>query len=129
MTAYASPPSRATTSIIRKKLAEHAAAAQRQEVTQPESSGGGTGKLRSISGRAEASTSGPASPNRKPRPAASWEQDIAVAEAQLALIDAEMLDPQLSSHAEKLAELQGMRDAAQQKLDELYSGWLSEADM
>ncbi|MFD1909100.1 hypothetical protein ACFSQ7_41705 [Paenibacillus rhizoplanae] len=40
-----------------------------------------------------------------------------------------MLDPQLSSHAEKLAELQGMRDAAQQKLDELYSGWLSEADM
>ncbi|MBP2113109.1 ribosomal protection-like ABC-F family protein [Paenibacillus silagei] len=132
---------------------KQAEAAQRQEVTQP--FGGGTSKPRSVSGQVDrspsasasasagsgtesassrrkntgGSPSGPASPNRKPRPAASWEQDIAAAEAQLALIDAEMLDPQLSSNAEKLAELQGMRDAAQQKLDELYSGWLSEAEM
>ncbi|MEK3875858.1 ribosomal protection-like ABC-F family protein [Paenibacillus sp. FSL M7-0420] len=107
---------------------KQAEAARRQEVIQPEPSGVGISKTRTASGRAEASPSGPASPNRKPRPAASWEQDIAAAEAQLALIDAEMLDPQLSSNAEKLAGLQGMRDAAQQKLDDLYSGWLSEAD-
>ncbi|MEK4044491.1 ABC-F type ribosomal protection protein [Paenibacillus sp. FSL H8-0048] len=129
---------------------KQAEAVQRQEVTQPEPSGGSTGKPRSVNGRADqspasagsdtesassrrrntgGSPSGPASPNRKPRPAASWEQDIAAAEAQLALIDTEMLDPRMSSNAEKLAELQGMRDAAQQKLDDLYSGWLSEAEM
>ncbi|WP_341346880.1 ABC-F family ATP-binding cassette domain-containing protein [Paenibacillus sp. FSL H3-0469] len=107
---------------------KQAEAAQRQEMPQPVSSGGGTGKPRSVGGRAEASPSGPASPDRKKRPAASWEQDIAAAEAQLALIDAEMLDPQLSSNAQKLAGLQEMRDAAQQKLDGLYSSWLSEAD-
>lgn len=68
-----------------------------------------------------------AAPLRKPRPAVSWEQDIAAAEAQLGLIDAEMLNPQLASNAEKLTELQGTRDAVQQKLDDLYTGWLSEA--
>jgi ABC-type multidrug transport system ATPase subunit len=65
---------------------------------------------------------------RKLRTAASWEQEIAAVEDQLGLIDAEMLDPQLASNAEKLAELQLMRDSAQQKLDQLYSSWLSETD-
>ncbi|WNS40894.1 ribosomal protection-like ABC-F family protein [Paenibacillus sp. MMS20-IR301] len=74
----------------------------------------------------EHSASGAAS--RKPRPAAAWEQDIAAAEARLASIDAEMLDPQHASDALKLAGLQETRDGAQQQLDDLYSSWLSEAD-
>ncbi|WP_405108471.1 ABC-F type ribosomal protection protein [Paenibacillus sp. FSL K6-1217] len=113
----------------KEKQAEQAAALERQAAMTPETHAGSTGKPRPVNGRAETSPSAAAGPSRKPSMTASWEQDIAEAESRLARIDAEMLDPQLSSNAEKLAELQGMRDTAQQKLDELYSGWLNEADM
>jgi chemotaxis protein CheY-P-specific phosphatase CheC len=39
-----------------------------------------------------------------------------------------MLNPLFASDSGKLAELMTARDAAQQKLDDLYSSWLSEAD-
>ncbi|WP_379147553.1 ribosomal protection-like ABC-F family protein [Paenibacillus sp. sgz500992] len=66
--------------------------------------------------------------SRKQRSSISWEQEIAAAEAQLGLIDAEMLNPVIASDAGKLAELQHTRDAAQEKLDDLYASWLSEAE-
>ncbi|MEK5023628.1 ribosomal protection-like ABC-F family protein [Paenibacillus sp. FSL M7-1046] len=66
--------------------------------------------------------------SRKQRSSISREQEIAAAEAQLGLIDAEMLNPVIASDAEKLAELQHTRDAAQEKLDDLYASWLSEAE-
>ncbi|MEK5235497.1 ABC-F family ATP-binding cassette domain-containing protein [Paenibacillus sp. FSL L8-0470] len=66
--------------------------------------------------------------SRKQRSGISWEQEIAAAEAQLGLIDAEMLNPVIASDAGKLAELQHTRDAAQEKLDDLYASWLSEAE-
>ncbi|MEK4063166.1 MULTISPECIES: ribosomal protection-like ABC-F family protein [Paenibacillus] len=66
--------------------------------------------------------------SRKQRSSISWEQEIAAAEAQLGLIDAEMLNPVIASDAGKLAELQHNRDAAQEKLDDLYASWLSEAE-
>ncbi|CQR53926.1 ribosomal protection-like ABC-F family protein [Paenibacillus riograndensis] len=64
----------------------------------------------------------------KPRPSGYWEERIATAEEQLGSIDAEMLDPQISSDADRLAELQLLRDAAQEKLDELYACWMRETD-
>nr|WP_325175628.1 hypothetical protein [Paenibacillus sonchi] len=39
-----------------------------------------------------------------------------------------MLDPQISSDADRLAELQLIRDAAQEKLYELYACWMRETD-
>ncbi|KWX70321.1 ABC transporter ATP-binding protein [Paenibacillus riograndensis] len=64
----------------------------------------------------------------KSRPPGYWEERIATAEEQLGSIDAEMLDPQISSDADRLAELQLLRDAAQEKLDELYACWMHETD-
>lgn len=64
----------------------------------------------------------------KPRPSGYWEERIATAEEQLGSIDAEMLDPQISSDADRLAGLQLLRDAAQEKLDELYACWMRETD-
>ncbi|QUL56205.1 ABC-F family ATP-binding cassette domain-containing protein [Paenibacillus tritici] len=132
----------------KEKQAEQAAAAQRKAVASEPSAAGGI-KPRAAAGTAaqtapasagtdaaarrrnnggkpsgEAASAGP---NRKPRPAASWEQDIAAVESRLARIDAEMLDPELASDAQRLAELQGTRDAVQQELDDLYSSWLNEA--
>lgn len=40
------------------------------------------------------------------------------------MIDAKMLDPLISSDAAELAELQQERDAIQEQLDELYTGWM-----
>lgn len=53
-----------------------------------------------------------------------WELAIAEAEKQLAEIDNRMLNPQISSDAAVLAELQQERDAAQKQLDELYTNWM-----
>lgn len=64
----------------------------------------------------------------KSRPPGYWEEKIAAAEEQLGSIDAEMLDPLISSDADRLAELQTLRDTAQEKLDELYACWMSETD-
>ncbi|GGF81567.1 ABC transporter ATP-binding protein [Paenibacillus albidus] len=79
------------------------------------------------SGRVDSgkSASGSTLPSRSP---SDWEKDIAEAEALLAGIDADMLEPALGSDAEGLARLQLERDAAQARLDELYAGWMSVAD-
>lgn len=69
-----------------------------------------------------------AAASRKPRPKIPWEEEIAAVEAQLALIDADMLDPLSVSDAERLAALQFSRNALQEKLDTLYAGWLNETD-
>ncbi|MRN52021.1 ribosomal protection-like ABC-F family protein [Paenibacillus monticola] len=76
--------------------------------------------------RAQRSSSARASSpaSRKSRSQTSWEQDIAEAEQLLGMIDANMLDPLISSDAEGLIQLQQQRDAAQAKLDELYTSWL-----
>ncbi|WP_340021922.1 ABC-F type ribosomal protection protein [Paenibacillus sp. FSL K6-1096] len=117
----------------KEKQAERAAQAQQQAAAAPASASSAAGSTRSRSAqaaapKAEGTAAAAAAPSRKPRPAAAWEQDIAAAESQLAGIDAQMLDPQLASDAQRLAELHAAREAAQQKLDELYSGWLSEAE-
>ncbi|NOU79521.1 ABC-F type ribosomal protection protein [Paenibacillus sp. LMG 31459] len=104
----------------KEKQAEKAAAAERQATAG--STAAAVSKPRPAGGAASAV------PSRKPRPAASWEQDIAAVEAQLSVIDGEMLNPRFASDSGKLAELMTARDAAQQKLDDLYSSWLSEAD-
>ncbi|MHA6531020.1 ribosomal protection-like ABC-F family protein [Paenibacillus sp. BAC0078] len=66
--------------------------------------------------------------NDNSRPKIPWEDEIAAVEAQLALIDADMVDPVSASDAERLAALQLSRDALQEKLDNLYAGWLNETD-
>lgn len=106
----------------KEKQAEKAAAAERQAAAAAGSAAAAVIKPHPAGGAASAA------PSRKPRPAVSWEQDIAAAEAQLSVIDGEMLNPRFASDSGKLAELMTARDAAQQKLDDLYSSWLSEAD-
>lgn len=77
----------------------------------------------------DSSLSPSANSSRKPRTrTVSWEQEIAAAEDQLSRIDTEMLDPAIASDAANLAGLQLTRNAAQEKLDELYSGWMNDAD-
>ncbi|UQZ35358.1 ABC transporter ATP-binding protein [Paenibacillus sp. PK3_47] len=83
----------------------------------------------SSSNKQQESDSRRSSSSRKPyTKAVAWEQEIAAAETQLSGIDAEMLDPAIASDAAKLAELQLSRNAAQEKLDELYAGWMSDAE-
>lgn len=53
-----------------------------------------------------------------------WELAIAELEEQLAEIDNRMLDPQISSDAAELAELQKERDVIQERIDELYTNWM-----
>lgn len=55
----------------------------------------------------------------------TWEKDIAESEKQIEGIDAMMLDPRMSNDAIGLAELQQQRDTVQEKLDQLYAGWLN----
>jgi len=96
---------------------------------------------------AEKMTTAPAAPepNKKPgrlaeapagksqrssqiRSQSSWEKDIAEAEKELEAVDAEMLDPQISTDAAGLAALLGKRDEIQRKLDELYAAWMNAAE-
>lgn len=120
----------------KEKQAERAAQAQQQAAAAaaaPASASSAAGSTRSRSAlaaapKAEGTSAAAAAPSRKPRPAAAWEQDIAAAESQLAEIDAQMMDPQAAGDAQRLAELHAEREAAQQKLDDLYSGWLSETE-
>lgn len=105
--------------------------AELQSNLQPPAQAAGTADSRSGTTAKTASRSErPAHPvsSRKQRSVLSWEQEIAAAEAELSSVDAEMLDPVNASDAVKLAELQSMRDAAQAKLDDLYAGWLNEAE-
>ncbi|WP_238655033.1 ribosomal protection-like ABC-F family protein [Paenibacillus piscarius] len=116
----------------KEKQAERAAQVQ-QQAAAPASAASAAGSTRSrpAASKAPALQNGgitAAAPSRKPRPAAAWEQDIAAAESQLAEIDAQMMDPQAASDAQRLAELHAAREDAQQRLDELYSGWLSETE-
>ncbi|KGE18917.1 ribosomal protection-like ABC-F family protein [Paenibacillus wynnii] len=70
---------------------------------------------------------GPATPEvklKQDRSLSSWEKDIADAEQQIEGIDLEMLNPRMSSNAEGLAELQQERDIIQEKLEQLYAGWM-----
>ncbi|MFF2908876.1 ribosomal protection-like ABC-F family protein [Paenibacillus sp. NPDC057934] len=62
--------------------------------------------------------------SRPARSQATWEQDIAAAEQVLGDIDTRMMDPLIGNDATVLVELQQERDAAQEKLDELYSAWM-----
>ncbi|MCL6601367.1 MAG: ATP-binding cassette domain-containing protein [Paenibacillus sp.] len=63
--------------------------------------------------------------NRSTSSQPAWEKDIAEAEKQIEGIDAMMLDPRMSNDAIGLTELQQQRDTVQEKLDQLYAGWLS----
>ncbi|AIQ11857.1 ribosomal protection-like ABC-F family protein [Paenibacillus durus] len=73
--------------------------------------------------RGAQSGSGPVR-SRDARSAAAWESEIAEAEKLLHGIEARMLNPQLSSDADRLAELYAEREALQSKLDMLYAAWL-----
>lgn len=116
----------------KEKQAERAAQVQQQAAAAvPAAALSAAGSNRSQTAKPAASKAGntaSAAPDRKPRPAIAWEQDIADAESVLAGIDAQMMDPQAASDAQRLAELHAAREAAQQKLDDLYSGWLSETE-
>uniref|UniRef100_UPI0004724145 ribosomal protection-like ABC-F family protein n=1 Tax=Paenibacillus zanthoxyli TaxID=369399 RepID=UPI0004724145 len=69
--------------------------------------------------------SGSGSPrSRNVRSAAEWESEIAEGEKLLQAIEARMLDPQLSSDADRLAGLYAEREALQSKLDALYAAWM-----
>lgn len=65
--------------------------------------------------------------SRNARSAAVWESEIAETERQLHGIEARMLDPQLSSDAASLAELDAEREALRSRLDALYAAWLDSA--
>ncbi|OMD39262.1 ABC-F family ATP-binding cassette domain-containing protein [Paenibacillus odorifer] len=67
------------------------------------------------------------SSSRKKSNLFDWEKAIAEAEEQLGEIDAKMLDPQISSNAAELTELQKERDVVQEQLDDLYAGWMETA--
>ncbi|MDQ0195136.1 ribosomal protection-like ABC-F family protein [Paenibacillus wynnii] len=62
---------------------------------------------------------------KQARSLSSWEKDIADAEQQIEGIDLEMLNPRMSSDAAGLAELQQDRDKVQERLEQLYEGWMS----
>ncbi|OKP77326.1 ABC transporter ATP-binding protein [Paenibacillus sp. P3E] len=79
-------------------------------------------------GEAKRNSSSSAAASGKSRPPGYWEQRIAETEEQIGSIDTEMLAPLISSDAHKLAELQLIRDAMQEKLDELYACWMNETE-
>ncbi|WP_375105115.1 ABC-F family ATP-binding cassette domain-containing protein [Paenibacillus sp. RS8] len=72
-------------------------------------------------------TTANSSSSRKKSNLFDWEKAIAEAEEQLGEIDAKMLDPQISSNATELTELQKERDVVQEQLDDLYAGWMETA--
>jgi len=84
--------------------------------------GGVSGKIRR-NGKREASA--PESKKSQARSLSAWEQEIADAERLVEGIDAEMLDPRVSSDAAGLAGLQLEREKAQEKLELLYAGWMA----
>ncbi|CAH1218052.1 Energy-dependent translational throttle protein EttA [Paenibacillus auburnensis] len=108
----------------KEKQAEKAAA--RSSETEAGGSKAG-GPPKSASARSNSST--PPASSRKPLTAVRWEEEIAAAEERVSRIDAEMLEPSIASDALKLAELQHSRDAAQAKLDDLYTTWMNEAEL
>ena len=67
----------------------------------------------------------PEDKTKQARSSASWEKDIADAEKQLEDIDFTMLLPEMSSNVTGLTEMQQERDSVQEKLDQLYAGWMS----
>ncbi|OME04314.1 ABC transporter ATP-binding protein [Paenibacillus odorifer] len=69
------------------------------------------------------------SSSRRKNTTFDWETAIAEVEKRLGVIDAKMLEPLISSDAVELAELQQERDAIQEQLDELYTGWMETTDL
>ncbi|MNO41737.1 putative ABC transporter ATP-binding protein YheS [compost metagenome] len=115
----------------KEKQAEKALAAPVSNPDQPKPpSSEGTTSSRSGKPQSNGSvnvTAANASSSRKKSIHFDWEKAIAEVEKQLGEIDAKMLDPQISSNAAELAELLKERDAVQEQLDELYTGWMETA--
>lgn len=87
---------------------------------------GGNGAASAGAGKKSAAGKGRASWGRSQ---VDWEREIAAIEQVIGGIDGRMLDPQMSSNAAGLAELQQERDAAQAQLDELYAAWMEAAEL
>lgn len=58
----------------------------------------------------------------------SWEKDIAVVEKRIEGIQIEMLDPQNSCDAMRLAELQKEQNEAMERLEDLIEGWVDASE-
>jgi ATP-binding cassette subfamily F protein 3 len=85
---------------------------------------GTTGSAKSQSTSSGKDSSTHSSNARKKSSTIDWEKAIAEVEQKFSEIDAKMLDPQISSDASALAELQIERDMVQEQLDVLYTSWM-----
>ncbi|MNC45823.1 putative ABC transporter ATP-binding protein [compost metagenome] len=113
----------------KEKQAEKTAASGASAARSSETVAAGSNAGSPLKNDSRKGSPAPAPSSRKPLAAALWEQEIAAAEEQVSQIDAEMLEPGIASDALKLAELQLTRDAAQAKLDDLYTAWMNEAEL